>query len=542
MRILAIDDINDNLTSLKATIQDAFPDSVVDIALNGQQGIQLALAHDPDIVLLDVVMPGMDGFEVCRQLKHNDQLKDIPVVFLTALKNDSNNRIKALELGAEGFLSKPIDIVELTAMVNAMVKIKSASRLKLNEKDRLSKLVSERTHELEQSQRSTLQLLGDLETENQTRKQTEDDLQTALQQLQFHENNSPLGVVEFNNQYQITKWSNKAEDLFGWKAEEVLGKQLDKFRWVHEEDVARVGELMAAMLASDRTSNCHINRNYHKDGSVITCEWYNSALVDSDGKLISVHSFVLDVTERIQQEAELIEAKEKAEESDRLKTSFLANMSHEIRTPLNSIIGFSELLTDPDYDSSQQFQIARMIYFSGNNLLAIINNILEISEIEAGQVHLSKEMFSINQLISNIQKEYLFKSIEKGIELYVEPSHPKKEVFMEGDELKTRGILSRFVNNALKFTKEGSITLGFKTNGDFVQFSVKDTGIGISEEYHDKIFERFRQVESANTRKYGGNGLGLAISKGLVELMGGTIWMESQKGMGSTFYFKIPLR
>lgn len=373
-------------------------------------------------------------------------------------------------------------------------------------------------------------------------KRTEDYLHTALQQLQFHENNSPLGVIQFNDQFQVTKWSKKAEDLFGWKAEEVIGKNLDQFRWVHEDDLARVGELINAMLASTRTSNCHTNRNYRKDGSVITCEWYNSALVDSKGKLISVHSFVLDVTERLQQEAELIEAKEKAEENDRLKTSFLANMSHEIRTPLNSIIGFSELLTDPDYDSSQQFQIARMIYFSGHNLLAIINNILEISEIEAGQVHLNKEMFSINQLMINVQKEYLFKSIEKGIELYVEPSHLKLEVFMEGDEIKTRNILSRIVGNALKFTKEGSIKLGFKTMGDFVQFSVKDTGIGISEEYHGKIFERFRQVESSNTRKYGGNGLGLAISKGLVELMGGIIWMESQKGKGSTFYFKIPLR
>jgi PAS domain S-box-containing protein len=248
-----------------------------------------------------------------------------------------------------------------------------------------------------------------------------------------------------------------------------------------------------------------------------------------------------DITQRKHVEEELIAAKEKAEESDRLKSAFLANMSHEIRTPLNSIIGFSELMTDQEYDTTQQFQFAQIINTSGNNLLAIISDIMDISKIESGQVQVRKRSLSVNQLIIDIQKEYSFKAIEKGIELRLDLSNPKEEVFIESDETKLRQILVNFVGNAIKFTKEGFIVIGFRITSDFIQFHVKDTGIGIPKEFHEQIFERFRQVENSNTRKYGGNGLGLAISKGLVELLGGKLWMESEEGIGSTFYFTVPV-
>jgi PAS domain S-box-containing protein len=490
------------------------------------------------------------------------------------------------------------------------------------------------------------------------RKLAEEELKTVLQQLEFHENNSPMAVIEFNDRFQITKWSKNAKSIFGWSAEEVLGKSIKEFKWVHEADQERVAMLSAAMLASEKTSNCHINRNYTKSGSVITCEWYNSAMIDSNGKLISVHSLILDITNRKQAEdslsesyefnksllqaipfgmhiidehgnvlfvneilertfgtntkgkkcwtlfkdkcncpgcpllsdigigktiitdsydifegrifqishtgmlfngkkaileifqditerkrieAELINAKEKAEESDQLKTSFLANMSHEIRTPLNSIIGFSEMLTDPDYDPTQQFHIARIIHSSGNNLLTIINNILDISKIEAGQVQIHKKLFSVNKLLAEIEKDYLFKSIEKGIDFIVDVPGSEEEVLILSDEAKVRQILDNFISNSLKFTKKGYIRIGYTTYDATIEFMVKDSGIGIPVEFHQKIFEHFRQVEAVNTRTHGGNGLGLAISKGLVNCLGGEIWMESEKGKGSAFYFSIPV-
>jgi len=178
-KILAIDDKNDNLISLKAILNDIFSDAVVFTALTGEKGIELATAEDPDVILLDIVMPGMDGFEVCRRLKEDPILCDIPVIFLTALQESKKNRLHALEIGAEAFLSKPIDETELTAQIRAMLKIKSANELKRNEKERLAQLVSERTQELEQSQIATLKVLNDLKAENEARRKIEEKLRES---------------------------------------------------------------------------------------------------------------------------------------------------------------------------------------------------------------------------------------------------------------------------------------------------------------------------------------------------------------------------
>ncbi|MGE5426415.1 MAG: PAS domain-containing sensor histidine kinase [Methylococcaceae bacterium] len=248
-----------------------------------------------------------------------------------------------------------------------------------------------------------------------------------------------------------------------------------------------------------------------------------------------------DITSRIQAQAELIAAKEKAEESDRLKSAFLANMSHEIRTPLNSIIGFSELMSEPDFDHDQLPQFATIIQNSGNNLLSIISDIMDISKIEAGLVQIRKHEFSVSRLINNLHKEYTFQAIKKGIELTIDPSNPIEEMYICSDETKLRQIIINLLGNAIKFTEEGYVELSMKTTGKFLQFHVKDTGIGIPDEYQKQIFERFHQIESSLSRRYGGNGLGLAISRSLAELLGGSLWMESKQGKGSTFYFNIPL-
>ncbi|MDP3916087.1 MAG: ATP-binding protein [Bacteroidota bacterium] len=248
-----------------------------------------------------------------------------------------------------------------------------------------------------------------------------------------------------------------------------------------------------------------------------------------------------DITERKRTEMELISAKEKAEESDRLKSAFLANMSHEIRTPLNSIIGFSELLVDPDYDTIQHRQYAQIIIDSGNNLLTIIGDILDISKIEAGQLQIVYSKLDVHKLIADIGKLFLLKTRKKGLELRLDPPNPQKELIIESDVNRLRQILINFVGNSLKFTNSGFIEIGVKKVGDFVQFHVTDSGIGIPKEYHDHIFERFRQVDQDHNRKYGGNGLGLAISKRLVELLGGAIWMESEPRKGSAFYFLVPI-
>jgi PAS domain S-box-containing protein len=534
-KILAIDDINDNLISLKAIITDAFPDSIFFPALNGTKGIELAVSEDPDVILLDIIMPEMDGFEVCQKLKLDPRACDIPVVFLTAIKGNKVNRIKALEAGAEGFLAKPIDEIELVAQIRAMVKIKEANEQKRDEKIRLKKLVAERTQKLELSQIATLNLLDELKAENEERKRTEVALRESEERFVNLFERAPLGYQSLDSNGCFIEVNEAWLSTLGYTRKEVIGK------WFGDFLASGFVEAFRARFPVFKAQG-KIHSEFemiHKSGDIRFIAFEGRIGHKKDGSFEKTHCILQDITERKKIELELIAAKEKAEESDRLKSAFLANMSHELRTPLNSIIGFSDLMLDPDFDHQQYVKFTKLINTSGNNLLAIISDIMDISKIEAGQVSIRKQLHSANKLVNDIQSEYSLKAMEKGLELRLELSNPNDEIFVESDENRLRQILVNFVGNAIKFTEKGFIVIGIEIVGDFVQFYVKDTGIGIPKEFHEQIFERFRQVETGNTRKYGGNGLGLPISKSLVELLGGKIWMESEHGKGSTFYFKI---
>lgn len=251
---------------------------------------------------------------------------------------------------------------------------------------------------------------------------------------------------------------------------------------------------------------------------------------------------VWKISERILLIRDLTLAKEKAEESDRLKSAFLANMSHEVRTPLNSIIGFSELLGDDDYDAELKKNFVRHIVTNGNNLLNIISDIVDISKIEAGEITIRTSSFQVAKFLDDLRIMHELKAKEKQLSLKCacEYSDSSRPVEVSADKERLLQVFNNLIGNAFKFTAEGSIEAGCRVLGEMVEFYVKDTGIGIPAEFHEMIFDRFRQVEASYTRKYGGNGLGLAISKKLIELMGGKIWVESEPGKGSTFYFTLP--
>ena len=240
----------------------------------------------------------------------------------------------------------------------------------------------------------------------------------------------------------------------------------------------------------------------------------------------------------------LLLAKEKAEESDRLKSAFLSNMSHEIRTPMNGILGFAQILKEPNLSGEEQQECISIIQKSGTRMLNIINDIISISKVEAGQMEIVVSETNINEQIEYIYTFFKPEVEGKGIKLFMKTGLPLHEAIISTDREKLYAILTNLVKNAIKFTSEGSIEVGYRPAGDkkSIEFFVKDTGIGIQKDRQEAVFERFIQADILDPKALQGAGLGLSISKAYVEMLGGKIWMESDPGKGSVFYFTIPYR
>ena len=251
-------------------------------------------------------------------------------------------------------------------------------------------------------------------------------------------------------------------------------------------------------------------------------------------------SLIQNITERKQQEEELLKAKEKAEESDRLKTAFLHNISHEIRTPMNAIVGFSGLLGMTDLPGDTRQSYIQTIQDGSYQLLSIINDIVDISSIEADLIKRNISSFNINLTLKSLYKQFQLKAAEKNNILNLSLALDDKDATIQTDSTRLIQIISNLINNALKFTSQGVVDFGYRIKDPVIEFYVSDTGIGISTDQHSKIFESFYQVENTISRQFGGTGLGLAICKAFTELLGGKIWLTSEPGKGSVFYFTIP--
>ncbi len=259
-----------------------------------------------------------------------------------------------------------------------------------------------------------------------------------------------------------------------------------------------------------------------------------------NGKVVGGSCFGNNITSRKLAEIELVKAKERAEQSDRLKSAFLANMSHEIRTPMNGILGFSELLKEPNLTGDQQRIYIDLIEKSGHRMLNIINDIVDISKIEAGLIEINIGDVNVNEQLKYVQTFFKPEAEKKDLHLAFINNHVPDEIIIQTDKDKLYAILANLVKNAIKYTTEGTIQLSYKKHQSSIEFTVKDTGIGIPENRLDDIFERFMQAELVNKIAEQGAGLGLSIAKEFTEMLGGRIWVESKKGKGSTFYFTLP--
>ncbi len=348
-----------------------------------------------------------------------------------------------------------------------------------------------------------------------------------------------LGHWELDLVNNKLQWSDEIYRIFNLKPQE-FGATYEAFlENIHTDDRDKVNEAYTGSLKSKMPYEIE-HRLLLKTGELkYVLEKCNTEF-DKQGNPICSMGTVLDITPLKKTEHELIRAKEKAEESERLKSAFLANMSHEIRTPLNSVLGFSNLLKKQDLSKERKEEIIKHINDGCNRLLVIISDVIDVSKIDANQLSIIYNECNLNVLISNLQKQFSISNINRNITVRAKILLNDKDCNIKTDETRLNQILSNLLENALKFTKEGVIEFGYQIKANMIHFYVKDTGIGIQPEHQGIIFERFRQVDDNYSGAFAGTGLGLSIVKGLIDLFKGEIWVESEINKGTTFYFAIP--
>ncbi len=365
------------------------------------------------------------------------------------------------------------------------------------------------------------------------------DITRLQRQKQYYESLlevSPTAIVTVDPDHKVTSWNPAAEKLFGYSREEAIGQDVDSLvastAAVHHEALRLNQQTMEAgemQLTTRRT---------RKDGSLVNVD-VRAAPIRVGGEVVGLYALYHDISE-------LQGAREQAEAATKAKSAFLAMMSHEIRTPLNAVIGMTGLLLDTDLTPGQR-SYAEVIRSSGDALMAVIAGILDFSKIEAGRLELESGPFDLRNCVESALELVAASASSKKLELayFMAPGMPGVIV---GDATRLRQIVVNLLNNAVKFTDKGEVVLSVDdaalAPGDpggkhRLHFAVRDTGIGIPKDRLNRLFESFSQLDASTTRRYGGTGLGLAISKRLAELMGGTIWAESQIGEGSTFHFTI---
>ncbi|MBL7992444.1 MAG: response regulator [Candidatus Kapabacteria bacterium] len=487
------------------------------LAQDGSEGLDLFNAHKPDLVVSDVAMPVMDGMEMARRIKVISP--NMPIILTTAYDR-TDFLLNAIELGIDQYILKPVKQEKLYAMVERMASTILAER-RLAEQQRIIQ-------------------------------ETKEQLEVVL--------DSVPGVISWiGKDLRYIGLNGYIERLTGLPPAEYIGKQVgaltsdagdledQSFRRAVAtffEQNKEVGEFEVQIAGKDgRRTYLIIARKYHQDEQAVFV-----GIDITERKLAeqTMRTMNEELERRVaERTAELLRAKEQAESANQAKSGFLANMSHELRTPLNGIIGMTSLLTGSENMTEKQKEYLSMVRVSADSLLYIINDILDISKIEAQKLEFEHIPINIRAAVHDIMSIFSPQIASKGLQLHMTISSDLPPLVI-GDSIRFKQILNNFIANAVKFTSEGHIDLVVrvpeKSGGDvIIECEITDTGIGIAADKMDKLFKSFSQLDPSFTRKYGGTGLGLAIARQLAEMMDGSVWCRSTVGVGSTFGFRVRL-
>lgn len=468
---------------------------------------------EPDLVIADMNLPDGNALSL---LNGNSDSQPWPVLLMTS-HGDEELAVRALKSGALDYIVKsPETFSNIKHVVNRNIR---------------------EWHNIQKSKKAEAALK---ESERKFR-----SLFVTMAQ----------GVIYWDATGNFIDANPAAEKILGISFSQMKSRSASDYRWgaIHEDGIPFTEEefpVRQALKTGKYVKNITMGMYHPREDEY---KWINISAIpqfhENGNNPFQVFTTFYDITELKktqaaleQQNLELKEAKERAEESDRLKSAFMANMSHEIRTPMNGILGFADLLKSPNLSGESQQKYIDIIEMSGRRMLDIINDLIDISRIESGQVEVKKEVVNVPELLEELYEFFKPEAKNRGIELKLNLQLPSRKYSIETDRTKLAQIVTNLLKNALKFTaKNGFIELGI-TSPDYTHlyFYVKDNGMGVRKELQDKIFDRFRQGDISRTEVHEGVGLGLSITKALVEMLGGQIGIESEPGKGSTFYFTLP--